>query len=81
MVYFGYAQDSIPKYKERYSIRFGIDMSKPIRSMIENDYKGLELTADYRITKKLYKQIIRTCTHILEKCKNDSPPKMLMINT
>ena len=54
VVYFGYAQDSIPKYKERYSIRFGIDMSKPIRSMIENDYKGLELTADYRITKKLY---------------------------
>ena len=54
VVYFGYAQDSITKYKERYSIRFGIDMSKPIRSMIENDYKGLELTADYRITKKLY---------------------------
>ncbi len=54
VVCFGYAQDSIPKYKERYSIRFGIDMSKPIRSMIENDYKGLELTADYRITKKLY---------------------------
>lgn len=54
MVCFGYAQDSIPKYTERYSIRFGIDMSKPIRSMIENDYKGLELTADYRITKKLY---------------------------
>ncbi|MGB0477200.1 MAG: DUF6048 family protein [Flavobacteriaceae bacterium] len=54
MVCFGYAQDSIPKYTERYSIRFGIDMSKPIRSMIENDYIGLELTADYRITKKLY---------------------------
>ncbi len=54
MVCIGYAQDSIPKYTERYSIRFGIDMSKPIRSMIENDYKGLELTADYRITKKLY---------------------------
>ena len=54
VVCFGYAQDSIPKYTERYSIRFGIDMSKPIRSMIENDYKGLELTADYRITKKLY---------------------------
>ena len=57
VVYFGYAQDSIPKYKERYSIRFGIDMSKPIRSMIEkNDYKGLELTADYRITKSFISQ-------------------------
>ena len=54
VVCFGYAHDSIPKYKERYSIRFGIDMSKPIRSMIENDYKGLEFTTDYRITKKLY---------------------------
>ena len=50
----GYGQDSIPKYTERYSLRFGIDMSKPIRSVVEDHYKGLELTADYRLTHTLF---------------------------
>ena len=54
MVCIGYGQDSIPKYSERYSLRFGIDMSKPIRSVVEDQYKGLELTADYRLTYNLY---------------------------
>jgi hypothetical protein len=54
MIYIGYGQDSIPKYSERYSLRFGIDMSKPIRSVVEDQYKGLELTADYRLTYNLY---------------------------
>ena len=54
MVCIGYGQDSIPKYTERYSLRFGVDMSKPIRSVVEDHYKGLELTADYRITHNLY---------------------------
>ena len=50
----GYGQDSIPKYSERYSLRFGIDMSKPIRSVVEDRYKGFEFTADYRLTHTLY---------------------------
>jgi hypothetical protein len=54
LVCIGYGQDSIPKYTERYSLRFGIDMSKPIRSVVEDHYKGLELTADYRLTHTLY---------------------------
>ena len=54
IVCFGHGQDSIPKYTERYSLRFGIDISKPIRSVVEDRYKGLELTADYRLTQKLY---------------------------
>ena len=54
MVCIGYGQDSIPKYTERYSLRFGIDMSKPIRSVVEDHYKGLELTADYRLTHTLF---------------------------
>ena len=54
MIYIGYGQDSIPKYSERYSLRFGIDMSKPIRSVVEDQYKGLELTADCRLTYNLY---------------------------
>ena len=54
MVCIGYGQDSIPKYTERYSLRFGIDMSKPIRSFFEDRYKGFELTADYRLTHNIY---------------------------
>ena len=54
IVCIGHGQDSIPKYSERYSLRFGIDISKPIRSVVEDRYKGLELTADYRLTQKLY---------------------------
>jgi hypothetical protein len=53
-LYVGYAQDSIPKYTERYSISFGIDLSKPIRSLVEDRYKGLELTTDYRLTHKFF---------------------------
>lgn len=47
------AQDSIPKI-ERYGLRVGVDMSKPIRAMVEDGYKGLELTSDYRISRNLY---------------------------
>ena len=54
VVCLGYSQDSIPKYTERYSLRFGVDLSKPIRSVVEDRYKGLELTADYRLTHNLY---------------------------
>lgn len=54
VVCIGYAQDSIPKYTERYSIRFGVDLSKPIRSAVEDRYKGLEFTADYRLSHRLF---------------------------
>lgn len=42
--------DSVPKptYKQRYGLRIGADISKPIRSIFDADYKGLELSADYR---------------------------------
>ena len=54
VVCLGYSQDSIPKFTERYSLRFGVDLSKPIRSVVEDLYKGLELTADYRLTHNIY---------------------------
>lgn len=50
---FAWAQDSIPNI-ERYGLRVGVDMSKPIRAMVEEGYKGLELVADYRLTRNLY---------------------------
>jgi hypothetical protein len=38
----------------RYGIRLGVDLSKPIRMLVEPEYEGLELVADYRLSKNLY---------------------------
>ncbi len=45
--------DSIAVF-ERFGIRAGIDLSKLIRMAVEEDYKGLEITADYRLKRNLY---------------------------
>lgn len=37
-----------------YGIRLGIDLSKPITSFFDEDYQGLEVVGDYRVTQKLY---------------------------
>ncbi len=41
-------------FKERYGLRMGIDLSKPIRGLVEKEYRGWELVADYRISKRWY---------------------------
>ncbi|MBC8754811.1 hypothetical protein H2O64_09025 [Kordia sp. YSTF-M3] len=45
--------DTIPA-KESYGLRVGLDLSKPIRMLLEDDYKGFEIAADFRLTKKFY---------------------------
>ncbi len=48
-------QDSIPLPKnQKYGIRVGIDISKPIHSLFDNQNKGFEITADYRIKPNLF---------------------------
>ena len=51
-------KDSTPKdsiiYKTNYGFRLGIDLSKPIRALLQEHYSGLELVGDYRISKKWY---------------------------
>lgn len=42
------------KVKQVYGIRFGVDISKPIISFIDSDYKGLEVVADARVYKNFY---------------------------
>jgi len=42
------------KKTQRYGLRVGADISKLARSIYDKDYKGLELVADYRLTKKMY---------------------------
>ena len=47
------ARDST-RFGQRYGLRVGVDLSKPIRGLLDSDYSGLEFVADYRITNKLY---------------------------
>ncbi|GAA4304266.1 DUF6048 family protein [Aestuariibaculum suncheonense] len=47
------ANDSV-KIKLKYGLRLGGELGKLIRSSIDDDYKGFEVIADYRIKRKLY---------------------------
>jgi len=42
------------KFKEKYGLRIGTDISKLIRSFVQEDYSGLELMGDYRVYKNYY---------------------------
>src|SRR6478672_1464523 len=39
---------------DRYGLRVGVDLSKLARSFYEDNYKGLEIVGDYRLTKKFW---------------------------
>lgn len=45
--------DSV-EYKEIYGLRLGIDLSRPIRTLLDDEYQGAEIMGDFRITNKLY---------------------------
>jgi len=47
------AKDSI-KIKEKYGVRVGGDIGKLVRSFLDDDYTGFEVSADYRLKKRLY---------------------------
>lgn len=40
--------------KDRYGIRIGVDLHRLSRSFYEDGFRGVELVADYRLTKKIY---------------------------
>jgi hypothetical protein len=40
--------------KDRYGIRLGLDLYKLTRGLFDNNYKGIEIVGDYRLTKKYY---------------------------
>lgn len=48
------ATDSIVPKTERYGLRVGTDLYKLARSVYDSDYKGFEITADYRYSKRIY---------------------------
>jgi len=41
-------------YKQKYGLRIGGDVVKLVRSFSDENYKGFEINADYRITQNLY---------------------------
>ena len=45
--------DSI-RYAQKYGLRLGVDLSKIVRTVIDQDYTGFEINADYRYSKDLY---------------------------
>ncbi|MGL2965767.1 DUF6048 family protein [Flavobacterium sp. XGLA_31] len=45
-------KDSVLVKKERYGLRVGVDLFKLTRSFYEKDYRGIELTGDYRLTRR-----------------------------
>lgn len=47
-------KDSIPIKKERYGLRLGVDLFKLTRMLYEEDYRGIELVGDYRLTRRHY---------------------------
>ena len=49
----GKPKDTV-KYKDRYGLRFGLDIVKPIYSLIDENDAGLELVGDYRLTSRFY---------------------------
>lgn len=41
-------------YKDRYGLRVGIDIFNPVYALFEEERKGLEFVADYRIAKRFF---------------------------
>lgn len=41
-------------YKEKYGLRVGLDLSKPLRTVLQDDYSGFEIIGDYRVYKNYY---------------------------
>ncbi|WP_299114186.1 DUF6048 family protein [uncultured Winogradskyella sp.] len=41
-------------FKQKYGLRLGADISKLVRSVIDDDYQGFEINGDYRLTQRLY---------------------------
>ncbi|WP_231896397.1 DUF6048 family protein [Gramella sp. MAR_2010_147] len=47
------AQDTL-KYNEKYGVRLGVDLSKPLRTLLDDNFSGFQLVGDYRAYKNFY---------------------------
>nr|WP_262709730.1 DUF6048 family protein [Flavobacterium nackdongense] len=48
------ADTIVPVKKDRYGVRVGVDLYKLTRGLYDENYKGIELVGDYRLTKKYF---------------------------
>ena len=62
VAFIGFSQskpiDTSPKdtvvYRQKYGLRVGVDLSRPVVSFAQDNYTGLEFVGDYRLTQKLF---------------------------
>lgn len=47
------ARDSVKK-SEKYGLRLGVDLSRPLISALNDQYQGLEITGDFRVGQRLF---------------------------
>ena len=50
----GKQEQDTATYKDRYGLRVGIDIVRPIYSMFSEDQKGFEIVGDYRVHNRFY---------------------------
>lgn len=46
--------DSIPVKTQYYGLRIGVDIAKPLRTLLDDAYSGFEVTGDFRIRDRYY---------------------------
>ena len=46
-------KDSV-QYKQKYGLRLGVDLSRPVLSLIDEDYNGIEFVGDYRLKENVF---------------------------
>ncbi len=46
--------DSVKVKDQKYGLRVGVDLSKPIRTLLEDGYSGFEVSADFRFSHRFY---------------------------
>lgn len=47
-------KDTTQQKTQYYGLRVGVDLSKPIRTFIDDNYNGLEIVGDFRISNRYY---------------------------
>jgi len=48
------AKDTIKQKVQYYGLRIGVDLSKPVRSFLDDQYNGLEIVGDFRVSNRYY---------------------------
>jgi hypothetical protein len=46
--------DTIPAKTQYYGLRIGVDIAKPLRTLLDDAYSGFEITGDFRIKDRYY---------------------------